>query len=121
MIDHLEANDELISVLVEYWRLETRTFHFHVGERIVTLEDIALQLGVYVDGRPAYGSMSFSRERIKNLCQRLLGARPHEGDTEKSSIRLTWLFDNFNENVLNNLGLDVDEEILRRHTCSYIL
>ena len=117
MIEHLEA----INALVECWRLETHTFHFLVGECTVTLEDVALQLRVHVDGQFICGSTSFSRKRIKNLCQNLLGVRPHNGDIEKSSIRLTWLFDNFNEDVLSNLGVDVDDEVLWRHTRGYIL
>ena len=56
------------------------TFHFLVSERMVTLEDMALQFGVRVDGQPVTGSISFSREMVENLCQRLLGVRLEEGD-----------------------------------------
>ena len=52
----------------------------------------------------------------------ILSFRPQEGDIEKSSIRLTWLYDNFNEEVLNSLGPNVlDDKVLWRHTRSYIL
>ncbi|KAG4926985.1 hypothetical protein JHK85_053471 [Glycine max] len=38
--------------LVERWRPESHIFHLPVGECIITLEDVALQLGLHVDGRP---------------------------------------------------------------------
>ena len=116
MMDYLEVNDQLISVLVECWRPETHTFHFSVGKCTIMFEDVALQLGVCVDGRPIIGSTSFSREMVKNLCQSLLGIRPEEGDIQKSSIRLSWLFDQFCEERLNSLGLDVPDEILQYYT-----
>ena len=91
MIDQFESNDQLINMSVERWRPETHTFHFPIGECTVTLEDVAVQLGVRIDGRPVIGSTSFTRERIEDLCQSLLGIRPEEGDINKSTIRLTWL------------------------------
>ena len=41
MIEQFEINANLISALVEQWRLETHTFHFPCGEFMVTLEDVA--------------------------------------------------------------------------------
>ena len=79
-MDHLETNDELISALVERWRPEMHTFHFAIGEYMVTLEDMALPLGIHVDGRLVIESTSFSKERIGNLCQSLLGVRPYASD-----------------------------------------
>ena len=73
---------------------------------------MALQLGVCVDRQLVTMSTSFSRERIEILCQTLLSIRPQDGDIEKSSIRLTWLLDKFNEDVLNNLAPDVDDKVL---------
>ena len=121
MMDQFEANDQLISALVERWRPETHTFHFPIGECTVTLEDVAVQLGVRIDGRPVIGSTSFTRERIEDLCQSLLGIRPEEGDINKSTIRLTWLHDNFNEEILDNFGPDVSDEILQQFTRAYKL
>ncbi|KAG8485788.1 hypothetical protein CXB51_019133 [Gossypium anomalum] len=40
----------LISSLVERWRLETHTFHLSCGKCTITLKDVALQLGLLVDG-----------------------------------------------------------------------
>ncbi|MFQ6647917.1 hypothetical protein Gotur_021067 [Gossypium turneri] len=51
---------DLISALVERWRPETHTFHFSCGECTVTLEDVALQLGLPIDGSPVMGVSAFT-------------------------------------------------------------
>ncbi|KAK5818930.1 hypothetical protein PVK06_023880 [Gossypium arboreum] len=40
----------LISVFVKRWRSETYTFHLPHGECTIRLEDVALQLGLSIDG-----------------------------------------------------------------------
>ncbi|KAK5833470.1 hypothetical protein PVK06_017306 [Gossypium arboreum] len=40
---------DLIFALVERWCPETCTFHFPCGECTITLEDVALQLGLPID------------------------------------------------------------------------
>ncbi|XP_052482491.1 serine/threonine-protein phosphatase 7 long form homolog [Gossypium raimondii] len=51
---------DLLSALVERWRPETHTFHFPCGECTVTLEDVAVQLGLSVDGNPVTGLSSLT-------------------------------------------------------------
>ncbi|KAH1038494.1 hypothetical protein J1N35_040237 [Gossypium stocksii] len=40
----------LINALVETWKLETHTFHLPCDECTITLEDVALQLELPIDG-----------------------------------------------------------------------
>ncbi|XP_016747268.1 protein MAINTENANCE OF MERISTEMS-like [Gossypium hirsutum] len=64
---------DLLSALVERWRPETHTFHFPCGECTVTLEDIAMQLGLQIDGRP------------------LLGDSPGDDESNFTSLKFIWL------------------------------
>ncbi|KAK5835456.1 hypothetical protein PVK06_011145 [Gossypium arboreum] len=62
----------LVAMLVECWRLETHTFHFSCGECTITLEDLALQLGLLTDGRPVIGN-DVVRCNIYEICEEYLG------------------------------------------------
>ena len=48
----------LVFALMERWRLETHTFHLPSGECMITLQDIAIQTGLCIDGRPVAGNTS---------------------------------------------------------------
>ncbi|KAF1898248.1 hypothetical protein Lal_00033014 [Lupinus albus] len=54
-IGRAEINNHLITALVERWRPETHTFHLPIGECTVTLEDVAYQLGLPIDGNIVTG------------------------------------------------------------------
>ncbi|XP_040956146.1 serine/threonine-protein phosphatase 7 long form homolog [Gossypium hirsutum] len=71
------------------WRPETHTFHFPCGECTVTLEDVALQVGLPIDGSPVTGVSSFTDPAA--LCYQLLGDSPGDGESYFSGIKFTWL------------------------------
>ena len=52
-LKQVKIDDALVTALVERWGPESNMFHLPVGECIITLEDVALQLSLRVDGRPA--------------------------------------------------------------------
>ncbi|KAH1033244.1 hypothetical protein J1N35_045418 [Gossypium stocksii] len=82
---------DLISTLVERWRPETHTFHLPCGECTITLEDVALQLGLPIDGNVVTGVSSISRPA--RLCYDFLGRSPSEG--KFATLRFSWLKANF--------------------------
>ncbi|KAL5159900.1 Protein MAIN-LIKE 1 [Glycine soja] len=51
-LGHIKTDDAVVTALVERWRPEPHTFHLPVGECTITLEDVARQLGLHVDGKP---------------------------------------------------------------------
>ncbi|CAL5350465.1 unnamed protein product [Camellia sinensis] len=54
-IGPIRLDHHLVTTLVERWRIETRTFHFPVGESTVTLQDVAILFGLPVDGHAVTG------------------------------------------------------------------
>lgn len=48
---NVKIDHALVTALVEQWRQETHTFHLPVGEATVALQDVALLLGIRIDGR----------------------------------------------------------------------
>ncbi|MFQ6669445.1 hypothetical protein Gotur_034690 [Gossypium turneri] len=80
---------DLLSALVERWRPETHTFHFLCGECTVTLEDVAMQLGLPIDGSPVTGVSSFTD--LVALCYQLLGESLEDEESNFSGLKFTWL------------------------------
>ena len=66
----VDINQHLVSALVERWRTETHTFHFPHGEATITLQDVALQLDLKIDGLPVTGIITGN---VRVACQTLLG------------------------------------------------
>ncbi|KAH1072878.1 hypothetical protein J1N35_025206 [Gossypium stocksii] len=93
---------QLISTLVERWRLKTHTFHSPCGECTITLEDAALQLCLLVD-RPIITGSEIILNKVPNK---------FEGDR----ISMNWLKDNFDE-----LSEDRTEEVIQQYDRAYTM
>ncbi|MFQ6649435.1 hypothetical protein Gotur_022005 [Gossypium turneri] len=89
LIRTLDLRYDLLSALVERWRPETHTFYFSCGECTVTLEDVALQLGLPIDRSPVTGVSSFTDPAA--LCNQLLGDSPNDYKENFTSLKFTWL------------------------------
>ena len=83
------------------------------GECTITLEDVAIQLGLRCDGLPVCGHITFPWPR---LCQYLLGVTPPPNQLDGQRLSVTWLNEMF-----NHLPNDVDDENVRRFARAYIM
>ncbi|KAF1893533.1 hypothetical protein Lal_00002022 [Lupinus albus] len=97
----------LITALVERWRPETHTFHLPCGECTITLEDVSLQLGLNVNGRPVTGPTYFDWDE---MCGELLGKVPIvEEDMRGCELKLAWLVDNFSQLPPNPTQIQLEQ------------
>ncbi|RYR25139.1 hypothetical protein Ahy_B02g058786 [Arachis hypogaea] len=89
-IGAVQCQSALVNALIERWRLETHTFYFSVGECVVTLEDVALILGLPTNGLPVTGPTLSSYKALEAECLDQFGVAPRKADCRGSFIKLTW-------------------------------
>lgn len=70
------------------------TFHFPHGEATITLQDVALQLGLKIDELPVAGAITSD---VRVACQALLRDTSPNKYIKGKLIYLTWLRQNFQE------------------------
>ncbi|XP_012472319.1 protein MAINTENANCE OF MERISTEMS-like [Gossypium raimondii] len=90
---------DLISTLVNRWRSETHTFHLPCRECTVTLEDVALQLELPINGSAVTG-ISAIAEPVA-LCYSLLKVSHADAESNFTSLKFSWLKANFEHLSIN--------------------
>uniref|UniRef100_A0A9I9E1F2 Aminotransferase-like plant mobile domain-containing protein n=1 Tax=Cucumis melo TaxID=3656 RepID=A0A9I9E1F2_CUCME len=110
-VGFMQLDWHLITALVERWRPETYTFHMPCGECTITLQDVAVQLGLPVDGEPLTGSLRYNWMLI---CNDYLGVVPP--DMKGQRLSLPWLAEQFEE-----LPPDTDIVSVQRYARAYIM
>ncbi|KAK5839234.1 hypothetical protein PVK06_008008 [Gossypium arboreum] len=93
MLGGCKLDPTLISALVEIWMPNTHTFHLLCNECTITLEDIALQLGLPID-RPVVTGLAVIPGK-EDLCMAFLGKVPNK--FQGGQIAMKWLEVNFKE------------------------
>ncbi|KAJ8763014.1 hypothetical protein K2173_023219 [Erythroxylum novogranatense] len=113
LLPSISLDNPLISALVERWRKETNTFHLTVGEMTITLKDVALLLGLPIDGLPVLGITYTS---CKSVCERYLGRVPEAGYKSGGMVKLSWLKEYFSQ-----CPEDAPLEEVEHYTRAYLL
>ncbi|XP_019080373.2 serine/threonine-protein phosphatase 7 long form homolog [Vitis vinifera] len=112
-IGHITLDWGLITSLVERWRPETHTFHLPVGEMTITLQDVAVILGLRIHGLPITGTCDIDWSL---LCYELLGVTPPTSEIKGSAISTRWLCHQF-----SHPPVDLDDATLEQYACAFIL
>ncbi|XP_072087152.1 serine/threonine-protein phosphatase 7 long form homolog [Arachis hypogaea] len=87
----VQCQSAMINALIERWWPETHTFHFPIGECAVSLEDVAMILGLPTNGIPVTGPTMSSFEVLEAECLHHFGVAPRKTDCRGSFIKLTWI------------------------------
>ncbi|KAG9444513.1 hypothetical protein H6P81_015853 [Aristolochia fimbriata] len=87
-IQWLRLDKPLITTLVERWRSETNTFHLANDEMTITLEDVAVLLGLRIDGDAVTGS---TRGDWMELARVLLGVELPPGSFQGRRLSPSWI------------------------------
>ncbi|XP_017428635.2 protein MAIN-LIKE 1-like [Vigna angularis] len=110
---NMDINHQLVTALVERWRIETHTFHFPLGESTITLEDVALQLGLPIEGHAVTGITSGP---LTCFCQQLLEDVPPENSVRGNKVKLFWL-----NNTFRHLSHDATYQVIQQYARAYML
>ncbi|XP_015941731.1 protein MAIN-LIKE 2-like [Arachis duranensis] len=86
----VQCQSAMINALIERWRPEIHTFHFSIGECAVSLENVAMILGLPTNGVPVTGPTMSSFEAMEAECLHQFGVAPRNRDCRGSFIKLMW-------------------------------
>ncbi|RYR13235.1 hypothetical protein Ahy_B04g070341 isoform F [Arachis hypogaea] len=84
----VQCQKALVNALIERWHPDTHTFHLPIGECAVTMEDVALILGLPTDGLPVTGMTISSFDALEAECLLQFGVAPRKDECR--SRKYSW-------------------------------
>ncbi|RYR12529.1 hypothetical protein Ahy_B04g070040 isoform A [Arachis hypogaea] len=115
-------DEPLLSAFVERWRPETHTFHMPFGECTITLQDVAYQLGLPIDGEAVSGCLTDFENLMENgrpaweWFRELFSELPPPNKVKQMTVHFTWFHERFRVPPAN-----ASEEIVRIYARAYIM
>ncbi|RYR73095.1 hypothetical protein Ahy_A02g007400 [Arachis hypogaea] len=88
---HLRETDFIMFLILESFNAKTHTFYFPVSECAVSLEDVAMILGLPTNRIPVTGPTMSSLEALDAECLHYFGVTPRKMKYKGSFIKLTWI------------------------------
>ncbi|KAK1369701.1 hypothetical protein POM88_035793 [Heracleum sosnowskyi] len=117
-VSSLQLDWGLLSALVERWRPETHTFHFPMGECTVTLQDVAVILGLPIDGNPVMCDASPAPNMSwADTAGSIFGFVPTKDCFNGSRLQLSW----FASVTPHRLSEHASEADVLHHTRCYLI
>jgi hypothetical protein len=110
-------NAMTITAMVDRWRLETHSFHLPCGEMTVTLEDMAMILGLSIRGRPVTGHVDSvgSSKRVTVFVGREPSVRVSGVKGRQAGVCASWQHKEFHE-----CHPDADEDTVTMYARAWV-
>lgn len=99
-ICHIQYHHALITAIVERWWQEMYTFHLPVEECSITCQDVAILLGLPIDGHAVIAPLLDVPPA--KVCERVLSICPADHALRSSKLKFSWIADTFR-------GIPVDD------------
>ncbi|KAJ3707989.1 hypothetical protein LUZ61_011694 [Rhynchospora tenuis] len=115
-IGRVYHDNALINALVERWRQETHTFHLPVGEMTITLEDVAVLLGLRVDGEALCPPRDLDWPCVVEELLGNVDLTTFRKGSRSPRIRISWL-----RNCFSYCPPDADESTVQKYARAYLL
>ncbi|GMP82299.1 hypothetical protein CsSME_00036673 [Camellia sinensis var. sinensis] len=95
------------------WQSEAHTFHLTSGEATITLQDVSILSGLWVDGNVVTGNTGYDWPTI---CNRLLGIVPLTNQLKGSRLNMMWLSQTY-----GNLPIGADNVTVQHYAGAFTL
>ncbi|QHN86886.1 Serine/threonine protein phosphatase 7 long form isogeny [Arachis hypogaea] len=95
------VDEPLLSAFIEKWHPEMNIFHMLFSECTITLQDVAYQLGLPVDGEVVSGCLADFHQFIPDgrpvweWFQELFGELPPPNKVKQMTVQFTWFHESF--------------------------